>query len=126
MSKLDEETGNKERTIDIQMIMNMANITNLNKNKGIDLVARLAPFQSYITLAMKDSLLLYNRVMLTGPATDVLAADDTKSHHYGVNYASADYLGLAQHPEAKKNAIKAIQKYGITAGNVPSGLGAHE
>jgi len=75
---------------------------------------------------MKDNLLLYNRVMLTGPATDVLAADDTKSHHYGVNYASADYLGLAQHPEAKKHAIKAIQKYGITSGNTPSSLGAHE
>ena len=64
--------------------------------------------------------------MLTGPATEVLAQDDNKNIHYGVNYASADYLGQAQHPEAKKNAIKAIQKYGITAGNVPSGLGAHE
>lgn len=64
--------------------------------------------------------------MLTGPATDVLAKDDNKNIHYGVNYASADYLGLAQHPEAKKNAIKAIQKYGIASGNTPSNLGAHE
>ena len=64
--------------------------------------------------------------MLSGPATDVLAQDDNKNVHYGVNYASADYLGLAQHPAAKKAAIAALQKYGITAGNTPSGLGAHE
>jgi len=45
--------------------------------------------------------------MLTGPSTEVLAKDDCNNSYYGVNYASADYLGLAQHPEAKKAAIKA-------------------
>ena len=45
--------------------------------------------------------------------------------HYGVNYASADYLGLAQHPKAKKAAIEAVEKYSITAGNTPAHLGAH-
>lgn len=64
--------------------------------------------------------------MLTGPSTDVLAQDDNKNNHYGVNYASADYLGLAQHPEAKKAAIAALKKYGIASGNNPSSLGAHE
>lgn len=71
-------------------------------------------------------MLLYNRIMLTGPSTDVLAQDDNKNNHYGVNYASADYLGLAQHPEAKKAAIAALKKYGIASGNNPSSLGAHE
>jgi glycine C-acetyltransferase len=64
--------------------------------------------------------------MLTGPATTVLAYDDNKNVHYGVNYASADYLGLAQHPEAKKAAIEAIRKYGIGTGGTPGGLGSHE
>lgn len=71
-------------------------------------------------------MILYNRVMLTGPSTDVLAQDDNNNVHYGVNYASADYLGLAQHPEAKKAAIAALKKYGIAAGSTPSGLGSHE
>ena len=45
--------------------------------------------------------------MLTGPSTEVLAKDDNNNSFYGVNYASADYLGLAQHPEAKLAALKA-------------------
>jgi len=55
-----------------------------------------------------------------------LAQDDNKNNHFGVNYASADYLGLAQHQDARKAAISAIQKYGVSAGNTPSGLGSHE
>ena len=47
--------------------------------------------------------------MLTGPSTEVLAKDDNNNSFYGVNYASADYLGLAQHPEAKKAAIKPLK-----------------
>lgn len=34
--------------------------------------------------------------MLTGPATEVLAMDDNHNIFHGVNFASADYLGLAQ------------------------------
>jgi 7-keto-8-aminopelargonate synthetase-like enzyme len=43
--------------------------------------------------------------MLTGAATEVLAMDDNYNQLYGINFASADYLGLAQHPNAKKAAI---------------------
>jgi glycine C-acetyltransferase len=64
--------------------------------------------------------------MLTGPSTEVLAQDDNNNIHYGINYASADYLGLAQHEKAKQAAIEIIQKYGISSGNTPSGLGSHE
>jgi len=49
----------------------------------------------------KTELWLYNRRMLTGPSTEVLAKDDNNNSFYGVNYASADYLGLAQHQNAK-------------------------
>ena len=48
---------------------------------------------------------LYNRKMLTGVSTEVLAVDDSNNVLYGVNFASADYLGLAQHPFAKEAAI---------------------
>ena len=89
----------------MKVVMAMASIPTFNKMVGADLIARLIPFQNYIADVIKDELFLYNRVMLTGPATDVLAKDDNKNIHYGVNYASADYLGLAQHPKAKKNAI---------------------
>jgi len=126
MSKRDPETGNKERTVDMKMVMTMASIPSFSKMEGDDLIGRLAPFKNYIELVIRDELFLYNRVMLTGPSTDVLAQDDNKNNHYGVNYASADYLGLAQHPKAKKAAIEAIKKYGINSGNTPSNLGSHE
>ena len=63
--------------------------------------------------------------MLTGPATEVLAQDDNHNLLYGVNYASADYLGLAQHPYAKEAAIKAAQEYGLCSGGTPSTLGSN-
>lgn len=126
MSKLDAETGNKERTIDMNMIMKTVSIPGFNKSKGADFVGRLSDFQRYISMVFKDEIFLYNRVLMTGPDTTVLARDDNNNIHYGVNYASADYLGLANHPAAKNAAIAAIKKYGMSAGNVPSGLGSHE
>ena len=34
--------------------------------------------------------------MLTGVGTEVLAMDEYNNIIYGINFASADYLGLAQ------------------------------
>lgn len=64
--------------------------------------------------------------MLTGPATEVLAQDDNFNILFGVNYASADYLGLAQHPLAKEAAIKAAKEYGLSSAGTPSTLGTHK
>jgi glycine C-acetyltransferase len=48
---------------------------------------------------------LYNRRLLTGVSTEVLAMDDNNNILYGINFASADYLGLAQNQLAKDKAI---------------------
>ena len=50
---------------------------------------------------------MYNRRMLTGVSTEVLAMDDSNNILYGINFASADYLGLAQNNYAKEAAIEA-------------------
>ena len=126
MKNYDAITGNPERGLDMRMIINLSQVSSFNKNKGKDFMGRLGNFQNYINTATRNELLLYNRVMLTGPSTDVLAKDDNQNIHYGVNYASADYLGLAQHPQAKKAAIQALEKYGIASGSSPTSLGSHE
>ena len=108
------------------MIIATVDFPTFNRKKGRDFIARLNGFHKYMDLVTKEESFLYNRIMLTGPATEVLAQDDNKSFFYGVNYASADYLGMAQHPLAKKAAIEAIKKYGICSGNTPANLGAHE
>jgi 7-keto-8-aminopelargonate synthetase-like enzyme len=80
----------------------------------------------YVNKFVQDELWLYNRRMLTGPATEVLAMDDNYNQLYGVNYASADYLGLAQHPYAKEAAINAAKEFGLCSGGTPSTLGSNK
>jgi glycine C-acetyltransferase len=59
-------------------------------------------------------------------ATEVLAMDDSNNILFGVNYASADYLGLAQHPYAKEAAINAAKEFGLCSGGTPGSLGANK
>lgn len=67
---------------------------------------------------------LYNRKMLTGVSTEVLAVDDSNNVLYGINFASADYLGLAQHPFAKEAAIEAAKEFGVNSAGSPLAFGA--
>jgi hypothetical protein len=94
----DPEYGNKLRTLDMKVVSGLAQIPNFNKMTGKDFIGRLHPFFDYMEYVDRDEVFLYSRIMLTGPSTEVLAKDDNNNIHYGVNYASADYLGLAQHP----------------------------
>lgn len=94
----DPEYGNKERTLNMNVVSGVARIPTFNKMPGIDFIGRLHSYYEYMEYVIRDEIFLYNRTMLTGPATEVLAKDDNDNIHYGVNYASADYLGLAQHP----------------------------
>ena len=64
--------------------------------------------------------------MLTGPDTEVLAQDENNNICFGVNYASAGYLGLAQHSYAKEGAIEAVKEFGMSSGGIPSTLGANK
>lgn len=62
--------------------------------------------------------------MLTGPSTQVLGLDDTNNIIYGINFASADYLGLAQNPFGKEAAIQAIKDFGCNSAGSPVAFGA--
>lgn len=67
---------------------------------------------------------LYNRRMLTGVSTEVLAMDDNNNVLYGINFASADYLGLAQNSTAKEAAIDAANTFGVNSAGSPLAFGA--
>lgn len=67
---------------------------------------------------------LYNRRMLTGVSTEVLAMDDNNNVIYGINFASADYLGLAQNSTAKEAAIDAANTFGVNSAGSPLAFGA--
>ena len=67
---------------------------------------------------------LYNRRMLTGVSTEVLAMDENNNIIHGINFASADYLGLAQNSYAKEAAIEAAKEFGVNSAGSPLAFGA--
>ena len=50
--------------------------------------------------------------------------DDNNNMLYGINFASADYLGLAQNNFAKEAAIEAAQTFGVNSAGSPLAFGA--
>lgn len=50
--------------------------------------------------------------------------DDNNNILYGINFASADYLGLAQNRLAKEAAIQAAQQFGVNSAGSPLAFGA--
>lgn len=50
--------------------------------------------------------------------------DDNNNILYGINFASADYLGLAQNSFAKEAAIEAAQTFGVNSAGSPLAFGA--
>lgn len=62
--------------------------------------------------------------MLTGPAAEVLAMDDNHNIIHGVNFASADYLGLARNEFAVEAAIEAAKNFGVNSAGSPLAFGA--
>jgi hypothetical protein len=96
-AKFDAKTGLKQRTVDIESIMQLDKVAGfINPKKGKNLFDRYNPTIEFVNQQKELELWLYNRVILTGPSTEVLAMDDNHNVFYGVNFASADYLGLAK------------------------------
>ena len=75
------------------------------KHRGTDLFGRITPTVEYVEAQKKQELWLYNRRMLTGVDSEIVAMDEYNNIIHGVNFASADYLGLAQNEFAKEAAI---------------------
>ena len=122
--KIDPETGLYERRIDIEDIIEAKNIPSWGNPKGVDLFERINPVVDYVSKQHSQEMWLYNRRMLTGVSTEVLAMDDNNNILYGINFASADYLGLAQNSFAKEAAIEAAQNFGVNSAGSPLAFGA--
>jgi len=50
--------------------------------------------------------------------------DDNNNVFYGVNFASADYLGLAKNDFARDAAIEAATNFGVNSAGSPLAFGA--
>ena len=67
--KIDPETGTKERTVDIEGIMEASKIPMWARPKGVDIFKRNKDAVDFVYRIQKQELWLYNRQILTGPST---------------------------------------------------------
>jgi len=121
-SLVRQPSGFKEREID-PSIFEM-DFFKWAKPRSSDLFGRTHEAAQWIQKQQEKGLWLYNRAMLTPPKTEVLAIDDTNNVIFGINFASADYLGLAQNEFSTEAAIKAAQEFGCNSAGSPLAFGA--
>jgi glycine C-acetyltransferase len=63
--------------------------------------------KDYVDKVKKSNLFLYNRRTLSPPGPECYGMDEYGEAFYGLNFASADYLGLRQSESSKEAAIEA-------------------
>lgn len=68
---------------------------------------RIQGWTDWLDKLKTTRLFLYSRRTLTPPGAECQGQDEYGEVYYGLNFASADYLGLSQAEESKEAAIKA-------------------
>ena len=69
--------------------------------------ARIVPFCKWVNNLKDTNMYLYSRRTLTAPGPECYGMDEFGEAFYGLNFASADYLGLSQSESSKQAAIEA-------------------
>ncbi len=87
---------------------------------------RLQGWYELIEKLKKSRLYMYSRRTLSPPGTECYGMDEYGEIYYGLNFASADYLGLSQHPLSKEAAANAAIEYGVNSCGSPLAFGGHK
>ncbi len=69
--------------------------------KGADMFGRVQGFCDWLDKLKSTNLFLYSRRTLSPPSTECYGMDENGNIFYGLNFASADYLGLSQDEDSK-------------------------
>ncbi|CAD8074028.1 unnamed protein product [Paramecium sonneborni] len=106
-------------------------ITNLKLNhleyrnvEGKNLFERVKGYQDLIGQFRKQKIILYERRNMSAPGQECYGMDDYGDIFYGINFASADYLGLCTNEQAKEAAATAAQEYSVNSCGAPLAFGA--
>jgi glycine C-acetyltransferase len=86
-----------------------------------DLMARLDRARADADRRLAGGLDQRARLMIGRPDRQASMLDRAGRNSSGLNFASADYLGLSQHPVVLQAALRAVVRFGLTAG----GTAAH-
>jgi glycine C-acetyltransferase len=90
---------------------------------GRDLLKRVEDFHAWQDLRRQHGLWPYSKSTEEAPGRVCAAKDDAGRPFRGVNFASQDYLSLAQHPAIKEAAIQAVKDYGVHSAGSAAFLG---
>lgn len=95
--------------------------------KGKNLQARCEPYARYVDDRRNSATWPYHRALTgtVGPKIDALD-DSGQLLARSTNYASQDYLGLAQDPRVHQAAKEAIDAFGVHSSGSPILLGRHK
>lgn len=58
------------------------------------------------------------------PSTEITMIDSQEKTHHGINFASNNYLGLAQHPFTVEAGTQAGEEFGVNSAGSPLAFGA--
>lgn len=86
--------------------------------RGMDLFRRNEPFRKWMELRSINKVWGYSKSLIGPIKPNDCSIQDSCEETYekGINFISADYLGLSSHPRMKDAAINAIESYGLTSG----------
>lgn len=96
----------------------------LTTAKGKDIFGRYTPALTYLEQVERDGLAVEKRGLLSAPGSTTTAADQESLNYFGDNFASNNYLGLAQHPSTVEAGIEAAKTFGVNSAGSPLAFGA--
>jgi glycine C-acetyltransferase len=83
---------------------------------GPDLMARTSAILPWIQARREAEVWPYARAVGSAPAATTRAEAETQVMREGLNFATQDYLSLAQHPAVHEAAAYALRRYGVHSG----------
>ena len=92
--------------------------------KGTQLFERYHPGVEFINKSEEDELWLEKRQLMSAPLTTTTVVDPQGKTHQGLNFASNNYLGLANHPYTIKAGTEAAIEFGVNSAGSPLAFGA--
>jgi glycine C-acetyltransferase len=86
-------TGLPSRNIELDDLF--IDYNTLHHPKGKDIFDRCKSMSTFLDKMRKTNLFLYSRRTLSPPGPECYGMDEFGEAFYGLNFASADYLGLS-------------------------------
>ncbi|EGR34712.1 hypothetical protein IMG5_003450 [Ichthyophthirius multifiliis] len=117
-------TGLPSRSIELDDLF--IDYNTLHHPRGKNIFDRCKSMSTFLDKMRKTNLYLYSRRTLSPPGAECYGMDEFGEAFYGLNFASADYLGLSQSESSKQAAIEAAQDYGVNSCGSPLAFGGHK